>query len=72
MEEDTTDVMRAVELKVQNEKSCKVEFDYYDPESMICVGDENSGKTPYNVSVVLGCKLGRRLGLGSQPGWQSR
>uniref|UniRef100_A0A8D2M405 Peptidase S1 domain-containing protein n=1 Tax=Zonotrichia albicollis TaxID=44394 RepID=A0A8D2M405_ZONAL len=58
-----SDVLREVELKVQKEKICQQVFLYYQPHSMICVGDENNKKASYKVSVVLGCKLGKRLGL---------
>ncbi|XP_032934554.1 mast cell protease 1A-like [Catharus ustulatus] len=43
-----TDVLREVELKVQNDESCQNEFRRYQRRSMICVGDENRAKTPYN------------------------
>lgn len=61
-------VMREVELKVQNETICEQVFQHYQRQSMICVGDDSNGsrKATYYVSVVLGCKLGGRLGLNSQ------
>ncbi|XP_032934549.1 cathepsin G-like [Catharus ustulatus] len=42
-----TDVMREVELKVQNDKPCQKEFRKYQRRSMMCVGDQNSGKSTY-------------------------
>ncbi|NXY56138.1 CATG protein, partial [Callaeas wilsoni] len=42
-----TDVMREVELKVQNEKTCQQEFSSYEGQSMICVGDEHDEKASY-------------------------
>uniref|UniRef100_A0A8D2NRP7 Peptidase S1 domain-containing protein n=1 Tax=Zosterops lateralis melanops TaxID=1220523 RepID=A0A8D2NRP7_ZOSLA len=66
-----TNVMKEVELKVQKEKKCQEAFqnENYQPKSMICVGDD-SDKGPYNVSVVLDCRLERRLGLDSELGSQ--
>uniref|UniRef100_A0A8C3UPX7 Peptidase S1 domain-containing protein n=1 Tax=Catharus ustulatus TaxID=91951 RepID=A0A8C3UPX7_CATUS len=43
----TTDVMMEVDLKVQNETLCQQEFHDYLRRSMICVGDQNSGKSTY-------------------------
>ncbi|NWV31950.1 DDN1 protein, partial [Grantiella picta] len=42
-----TDVMREVELKVQNETVCQQEFSNYQPESMMCVGDEYNRKASF-------------------------
>ncbi|NWS31722.1 GRAB protein, partial [Polioptila caerulea] len=42
-----TDVMREVTLKVQNEATCQQKFPDYQRQSMICVGDEISGKATY-------------------------
>lgn len=64
-----TNVMREVKLKVQNEEKCQ-QFPDYQRQSMICVGDDSGKKASYFVSVVLGCKLWRRLGLDSQLGSQ--
>ncbi|XP_059345258.1 cathepsin G-like [Ammospiza nelsoni] len=46
-EEDSTDVLREVKLKVQKEKICQRAFSDYEPQSMICVGDEKSKKATY-------------------------
>ncbi|XP_063034840.1 cathepsin G-like [Melospiza melodia melodia] len=46
-EEDRTDVLREVELKVQKEKICQRTFSDYEPQSMICVGDEKRKKAVY-------------------------
>ncbi|NXA61943.1 DDN1 protein, partial [Mohoua ochrocephala] len=45
-ERDTTDVMREVKLKVQDEKQCW-QFSNYQRQSMICAGDESGEKAPY-------------------------
>uniref|UniRef100_A0A8C3UWW7 Peptidase S1 domain-containing protein n=1 Tax=Catharus ustulatus TaxID=91951 RepID=A0A8C3UWW7_CATUS len=42
-----SNVLREVELKVQNDRTCKQLFGNYQPESMICVGDGNSAKLTY-------------------------
>ncbi|NXB81848.1 MCT1A protease, partial [Donacobius atricapilla] len=42
-----TNVMREVELKVQNETICQQLFSDYQRQSMICVGDEYSKKASY-------------------------
>ncbi|XP_054137624.1 cathepsin G-like [Melozone crissalis] len=39
-----TNVMREVKLKVQKEKICQHRIPNYQPQSMICVGDENNKK----------------------------
>uniref|UniRef100_A0A8C3UXF4 Peptidase S1 domain-containing protein n=1 Tax=Catharus ustulatus TaxID=91951 RepID=A0A8C3UXF4_CATUS len=39
-----------VELKVQNDKPCQKVFRRYQRRSMMCVGDQNSGKSTYKVS----------------------
>uniref|UniRef100_A0A8C3QHW7 Peptidase S1 domain-containing protein n=1 Tax=Cyanoderma ruficeps TaxID=181631 RepID=A0A8C3QHW7_9PASS len=44
---DTTNVMREVELKVQKEEICQKEFWKYQPQSMICVGDDSHEKASY-------------------------
>ncbi|NXB61771.1 MCPT3 protease, partial [Struthidea cinerea] len=41
-----TDVMREVELKVQNEEKCQ-QFPNYQRQSMICVGDDYGKKASY-------------------------
>uniref|UniRef100_A0A803WGN8 Peptidase S1 domain-containing protein n=1 Tax=Ficedula albicollis TaxID=59894 RepID=A0A803WGN8_FICAL len=43
-----SDVMMEAEQEVQNEKPCKQLFRNYQRRSMMCVGDEKSGKAPYN------------------------
>ncbi|XP_059725025.1 cathepsin G-like [Haemorhous mexicanus] len=43
----TSDVLREVELKVQNEQICEQVFHNYQRQSMICVGDEYSKKATY-------------------------
>ncbi|NXC99851.1 MCT1A protease, partial [Certhia familiaris] len=47
-ERHKTNVMREVELKVQKEKICQQLFRNYQPQSMICVGDEKNKKASYN------------------------
>ncbi|KAM6993702.1 mast cell protease 1A-like [Passerculus sandwichensis] len=42
-----SDVLREVELKVQKEKICQKFSSEYQPQSMICVGDENRKKATY-------------------------
>lgn len=42
-----TDVMREVELQVQDKAKCQQEFSSYECQSMICVGDEHDEKAPY-------------------------
>ncbi|XP_054137628.1 mast cell protease 1A-like [Melozone crissalis] len=42
-----SDVLREVELKVQKEKICQKFSKYFQPQSMICVGDENRKKATY-------------------------
>uniref|UniRef100_A0A8C3NZB9 Peptidase S1 domain-containing protein n=1 Tax=Cyanoderma ruficeps TaxID=181631 RepID=A0A8C3NZB9_9PASS len=42
-----TNVMRQVQLKVQNGSICQQLFKNYQPQSMICVGDDSSKKAPY-------------------------
>ncbi|XP_054137338.1 granzyme F-like [Melozone crissalis] len=42
-----SDVLREVELKVQKEKICQKFSKYFQPQSMICVGDEKSKKAAY-------------------------
>ncbi|XP_058676621.1 cathepsin G-like [Ammospiza caudacuta] len=42
-----SDVLREVELKVQKEKICQKFSSDYQPQSMICVGDENRKKSTY-------------------------
>ncbi|NXT13467.1 DDN1 protein, partial [Prunella fulvescens] len=42
-----TNVMREVELKVQNETICQETFNNYQRQSMICVGDQSSKKATY-------------------------
>ncbi|XP_063034883.1 cathepsin G-like [Melospiza melodia melodia] len=44
---DESDVLREVELKVQNETRCQKFSRKYQRRSMICVGDENSKKASY-------------------------
>ncbi|XP_063034935.1 cathepsin G-like [Melospiza melodia melodia] len=46
-EEDETDVLREVKLKVQNETICQQLSPKYERQSMICVGDENRKKSAY-------------------------
>ncbi|XP_074413952.1 cathepsin G-like [Zonotrichia albicollis] len=41
-----SDVLMEVELKVQKAKICQQFFRNYQPQSMICVGDENRKKSP--------------------------
>ncbi|NWV19935.1 DDN1 protein, partial [Origma solitaria] len=43
-----TNVMRQVELKVQNEAKCQQAFPKYQPQSMICAGDERNEKSSYS------------------------
>ncbi|NWY90297.1 DDN1 protein, partial [Loxia curvirostra] len=43
----TSDVLREVELKVQNEEICEQHFHNYQRQSMICVGAENRNKGVY-------------------------
>ncbi|XP_050841660.1 cathepsin G-like [Serinus canaria] len=43
----TSDVLREVELKVQNEEICEQHFHNYQRQSMICVGDAYSNKGSY-------------------------
>ncbi|XP_066061178.1 cathepsin G-like [Chamaea fasciata] len=45
--QDTTNVMREVELKVQNGTICHQLFKKYQRQSMICVGDDFSKKATY-------------------------
>ncbi|XP_054137567.1 cathepsin G-like [Melozone crissalis] len=45
---DVSDVLREVELKVQNATRCQKFSRKYQRQSMICVGDENSKKASYN------------------------
>uniref|UniRef100_A0A8D2NMQ2 Peptidase S1 domain-containing protein n=1 Tax=Zosterops lateralis melanops TaxID=1220523 RepID=A0A8D2NMQ2_ZOSLA len=47
---DTTNVMREVKLKVQNGTICQQLLKNYQPQSMICVGDDYSKKGSYKVS----------------------
>ncbi|NWX64443.1 MCT1A protease, partial [Promerops cafer] len=42
-----TNVLREVELKVQNEDTCQQQFCNYQHQSMICVGDDYSRKASY-------------------------
>ncbi|NXU15293.1 CATG protein, partial [Pardalotus punctatus] len=42
-----SNVMREVELKVQNAAKCQRQFPKYQPQSMICVGDEDDEKASY-------------------------
>uniref|UniRef100_A0A8D2M9A7 Peptidase S1 domain-containing protein n=1 Tax=Zonotrichia albicollis TaxID=44394 RepID=A0A8D2M9A7_ZONAL len=42
-----SDVLMEVKLKVQKEEICKQFLPDYEPQSMICVGDENSKKAAY-------------------------
>ncbi|XP_054137584.1 cathepsin G-like [Melozone crissalis] len=42
-----SDVLREVELKVQKDKICQKFSKYFQPQSMICVGDENRKKSTY-------------------------
>ncbi|XP_066192891.1 cathepsin G-like [Sylvia atricapilla] len=42
-----TNVMREVELKVQNGTICQKTFQNYQRQSMICVGDDSSNKASY-------------------------
>uniref|UniRef100_A0A8D2NKX0 Peptidase S1 domain-containing protein n=1 Tax=Zosterops lateralis melanops TaxID=1220523 RepID=A0A8D2NKX0_ZOSLA len=44
---DTTNVMREVKLKVQNGTICQQLLKNYQPQSMICVGDDYSKKGSY-------------------------
>ncbi|XP_015506707.1 cathepsin G-like [Parus major] len=44
---DRTNVMREVELKVQNEAICQQLFCDYQSQSMICVGDDYNKKASY-------------------------
>ncbi|NWI03068.1 GRAB protein, partial [Tichodroma muraria] len=44
---DRSNVMREVELKVQNEATCQQKFHNYQRQSMICVGDKHSEKASY-------------------------
>ncbi|XP_059725033.1 cathepsin G-like isoform X1 [Haemorhous mexicanus] len=43
----TSDVLREVEMMVQNEQICEQVFHNYQCQSMICVGDEYSKKATY-------------------------
>ncbi|XP_063260104.1 cathepsin G-like [Prinia subflava] len=43
-----TDVLREVELKVQNEAICQHQFQNYQQQSMICVGDASNKKLVYD------------------------
>ncbi|NWR49027.1 CATG protein, partial [Regulus satrapa] len=47
LKKDRTDVMREVELKVQNEEICQYQFNYFQYQSMICVGDDHNKKASY-------------------------
>ncbi|NWW39758.1 DDN1 protein, partial [Panurus biarmicus] len=42
-----TNVLREVELKVQDETICQKQFQNYQHQSMICVGDKSSKKASY-------------------------
>uniref|UniRef100_A0A8C3UTZ2 Peptidase S1 domain-containing protein n=1 Tax=Catharus ustulatus TaxID=91951 RepID=A0A8C3UTZ2_CATUS len=45
LEKTKTDVMREVKLKVQNDEPCQKQFRKYQPQSMMCVGDQNRRKS---------------------------
>uniref|UniRef100_A0A8C3Y723 Peptidase S1 domain-containing protein n=1 Tax=Catharus ustulatus TaxID=91951 RepID=A0A8C3Y723_CATUS len=49
-----TDVMREVELKVQNDKPCQKVFRRYQRRSMMCVGDQNTCLTPLTPFMTQG------------------
>uniref|UniRef100_A0A8D2PLI2 Peptidase S1 domain-containing protein n=1 Tax=Zosterops lateralis melanops TaxID=1220523 RepID=A0A8D2PLI2_ZOSLA len=48
MRGDRTNVIREVELKVQNKEVCQLIFWHYQPQSMICVGDGSGKKASYH------------------------
>ncbi|KAF4805539.1 Duodenase-1 [Turdus rufiventris] len=45
LEGSKTDVMREVELKVQNDETCEQRFHDYQCQSMMCVGDQKRRKS---------------------------